>query len=110
MLPQLKAMAMKEVEEHLRHRPTVGRTLTGDGVTKGVPLINFLVHVPGKGVKLLAITDCTGHMSEGGTKNALYVFVALAYACTVIYKIRIVCASLLCVNSVMYRTYLELLN
>ena len=80
MLPQLKAMAMKEVEEHLRHRPTVGRTLTGDGATKGVSLINFLVHVPGKGVKLLAITDCTGHMSEGGTKNALYVFVALVYA------------------------------
>ena len=41
---------------------------------KKVPLINFLVHVPGKGVSLLDVVDCTAHMSEGGTKDALYVY------------------------------------
>ena len=73
LLPQLKEMADKEVATHLTHRPGIGRTLTGDGATKKVPLINFLVHVPGKGVKLLDITDCSEHMSEGGTKDAMYV-------------------------------------
>ena len=71
MLPKLKEQAEKELASHLLHRPTVGRTVTGDGATKGVPLINFLVHVPGKGVKLLFINDCTDHMSEGGTKDAM---------------------------------------
>ena len=73
MLPQLKAQAETELQEHLRHRPTVGRTITGDGATKGVPLINFLVHVPGKGIKLLNIMDCTEHMSTGGKKDAMYI-------------------------------------
>ena len=71
MLPLMKEMADKEVDMHLSHQPTVGRTLTGDGATKGVPLINFLAHVPGKGIKLLSITDCTGHMAEGGIKDAM---------------------------------------
>ena len=73
MLPILKTTAMDEQELHLRHQPDAGRTLTGDGATKSVPLINFLAHVPGKGVTLLSVTDCTSHMSEGGTKDALYV-------------------------------------
>ena len=71
MLPQLKSVTDKELVDHLKHRPTVGRTLTGDGATKQVPLINFLVHVPGKGVKLCEITDCSGHMKEGGVKDAM---------------------------------------
>ena len=73
MLSQLKQMAKQEVGQHLKARPIVGRTVTGDGATKGVPLINFLVHVPGKGVKLLDIIDCTDHLSEGGIKDAAYV-------------------------------------
>lgn len=71
MLPLLKEMAESEQKSHLTHQPDAGRTLTGDGATKKVPLINFLVHVPGKGVTLLDVKDCTGHMAEGGTKDAL---------------------------------------
>ena len=71
MLPKLKEMAKREVKAHLAHRPSIDRTLTGDGATKQVPLINFLVYVPGKGVKLLSVTDCSDHMSEGGTKDAM---------------------------------------
>ena len=55
-------------QKHLQHNPAAGRTLTGDDVTKGVPLINFLVYVPGKGVALLDVQDCTDHMTEGDTK------------------------------------------
>ena len=73
MLPKLRKMAESEVDEHLKHRPHIGRTLTGDGATKQVPLINFLVHVPGQGVKLLSIVDCSGHLAEGGVKDAMYV-------------------------------------
>jgi len=57
ILPKLKKMATRELEEHLRYRPTVGRTLTGDGATKKVPLINFLLHTPGKGVDIVDIVD-----------------------------------------------------
>ena len=71
MLPKLKTMAIKEQQDILKHDPRVGRTLTGDGATKQVPLINFLAHVPGKGVTLLSVEDCSGHMAEGGVKNAL---------------------------------------
>ena len=71
MLPQLKQMARREVATHLQHRPTVGRTVTGDAATKKVPLLNFLAHVPGKGVKLIQIHDCSEHMEAGGTKNAM---------------------------------------
>ena len=71
MLPLLKNLAEIEQKAHLAHAPESGRTLTGDGATKKVPLINFLVHVPGKGVTLLDVMDCTGHMGEGGTKDAL---------------------------------------
>lgn len=71
MLPLLKQMAGMKQKTHLAHAPESGRTLTGDGATKKVPLINFLVHVPGKGVTLLDVKDCTGHMGEGGTKDAL---------------------------------------
>lgn len=71
MLPQLKSIAVMDQQKHLQHNPAAGRTLTGDGATKGVPLINFLVHVPGKGVTLLDVQDCTDHMAEGGTKDAL---------------------------------------
>ena len=71
MLPQLQKMAKVEVTKHLKHRPTVGRTVTGDAATKKVPLLNFLVHVPGKGVKLLEIHDCSEHMEAGGTKDAM---------------------------------------
>ena len=73
MLPKLKKSVDTEIKEHLKFRQRVGRTLTGDGATKGVPLINFLVHVPGRGVKLLNIIDCSGHLSEGGFKDAAYV-------------------------------------
>ena len=70
-------MAQEETAAHLKHRPTIGRTLTGDGATKQVPLINFLVHVPGKGVKLLKIVDCTDHLSAGGIKDAMYALLAV---------------------------------
>ena len=71
MLPTLKDLALVQQDLHLKHNPSVGRTLAGDGATKGVPLINFLIHVPGKGVTLLTVQDCSGHMSEGGTKDSL---------------------------------------
>ena len=71
MLPRLKDLAEKELAEHLKYRPVAGRTLTGDGATKQVPMINFLVHVPGKGVQLLHITDCSRHIQAGGVKDAM---------------------------------------
>ena len=72
MLPLMRKEAETEIDHHLRHRPQVCRTVTGDGATKqGVPLINFLVHVPGKGVELLEIHDCTEHLRAGGVKDAL---------------------------------------
>ena len=37
------------------------------------PADYFFVYVPVKGVTLLAVTDCTDHISAGGTKDALYV-------------------------------------
>lgn len=72
MLPMLRRMAESEIKSHLQYRPHVGRTLTGDGATKGgAPLIDFHCYVPGKGVKLMDIIDCTKHMSEGGVKDSL---------------------------------------
>jgi len=72
MLPILREQAEGDTNRHLRHRPDVGRTVTGDGATKQkVPLINFLVHVPTKGVKLLNIHDCTEHLRAGGVKDAM---------------------------------------
>ena len=72
LLPQLKKLVVQRSHKHLSHQPSVGRTFTGDGATKNkVPLINFLVHIPGKGVTLLDVTDCTGHIAEGGIKDAL---------------------------------------
>ena len=71
MLPLLKQMAEDEQQSHLAHQPEAGRTVTGDGATKQVPLINFLVHVPDKGVTLLNVKDCSEHMAEGGTKDSL---------------------------------------
>ena len=50
LLPILKEIAVSERNSSLEYEPDVGRTLTGDGATKKVPLINFLCHVPGKGV------------------------------------------------------------
>lgn len=35
MLPKLKAMAEKESDIRLQHQPDAGRTVTGDGATKG---------------------------------------------------------------------------
>lgn len=72
MLPVLKDMADDALKKHLKHAPEAGRTVTGDGATKhGTPLLNFLVHVPGKGVALLDVTDCTDHIGEGGIKDAM---------------------------------------
>ena len=79
LLPVLKELAEKGRQEHLSHQPNAGRTLTGDGATKGVPLVNFLVYVPGRGVSLLDVIDCTGHMSEGGIKDAMLVLIYLRY-------------------------------
>ena len=79
MLSDLKKMAEHEIKIHLKQRPTIGRTLTGDGATKGVPLINFLVHVPGKGVKLLSIVDCTDHLAAGGIKDAMYILLFIFF-------------------------------
>ena len=77
MLPTLKEMAEDEVNKMMKHAPEAGRTITGDGATKqGVPLLNFLVHVPGKGMGLLEVIDCTDHIGEGGVKDALCVIVA----------------------------------
>ena len=72
MLPTLKEMAEDEINKMLKHAPEAGRTITGDGATKqGVPLLDFLVHVPGKGIGLLEVIDCTDHIGEGGIKDAL---------------------------------------
>ena len=78
LLPALKELAHNDRQRNLKHQPKAGRTLTGDGATKGVPLINFLVHIPGKGVSLLGVIDCTGHISEGGIKDALFVLICLS--------------------------------
>lgn len=75
MIPVLKKMALADRDIKMKHDPTVGRTVTGDGATKKVSLINFLVFVPGKGPILLDVTDCTGHMAEGGIKDAMYVYI-----------------------------------
>ena len=77
LLPMLKKRVIQNQGVVLKHQPGAGRTLTGDGATKGVPLINFLVHVPGKGITLLEVTDCTKHMATGGVKDAMYVRVCL---------------------------------
>ena len=72
MLPVLKKMADEELDKHLKHAPLAGRTVTGDGATKqGIPLLDFLVYVPGKGVALLQVGDCTEHIGEGGIKDAM---------------------------------------
>ena len=72
MLQQLKKQAKHELKSHLAHRPDVGRSVTGDGATKNkVPLVDFLVHVPGKGVKLINIIDCSEHLAEGGKKDGM---------------------------------------
>ena len=72
LLPMLKEVAVARRQLNLSHAPTVGRTLTGDGATKRkVPLINFLVHIAGRGITLLDVTDCTDHMTAGGIKDAL---------------------------------------
>ena len=71
MLPLLKEMAEEDQRSHLAHQPDAGRTVTGDGATKQVSLINFLVHVPDKGVTLLDVKDCSEHMAEGGSKDSL---------------------------------------
>ena len=65
-------MADDVLDRHLKHAPEAGRTVTGDGATKhGIPLLDFLVHVPGKGVGLLEVIDCTKHIGSGGIKDAL---------------------------------------
>ena len=72
MLPLLRERARTELKEHLSYRKDIGRTLTGDGATKqSTPLINFLCHVPGKGVQLVEITDCTEHLRTGQVKDAM---------------------------------------
>ena len=72
MLPLLRERAKTELNQHLRYRKDVGRTITGDGATKqSTPLINFLCHVPGKGVQLVEITDCTEHLRTGQVKDAM---------------------------------------
>ena len=74
ILPMLRQQAMTAQKKILKHQPEAGRTVTGDGATKDhIPLVNFLGHVPGKGVTLLSVIDCTNHMAEGGTKDNLYV-------------------------------------
>ena len=75
VLPVLKKLADKDRQYFLTHQPRAGRTLTGDGATKnkGIPLIDFLVYVSGRGVTLLGVEDCTGHISEGGIKDSLFV-------------------------------------
>ena len=72
MLPVLKKMADDNVDKNLKHAPAVGRTVTGDGATKhGIALLDFLTHVPGAGTNLLEVIDCTEHIGEGGSKDAL---------------------------------------
>jgi len=74
MLPMLRQQAVSDQKSILKHQPEAGRTVTGDGATKDhIPLIDFLCYVPGKGVTLLGVIDCTEHMAEGGTKDSLYV-------------------------------------
>ena len=70
-MPKLEASVVMDQEKHLNHNPAVGRIIVGDGAHKGVPPIDFSVHVPGKGVNLLDMQDCTDHMAEGGTKDTL---------------------------------------
>ena len=68
ILPALKGRAKAAKDGHLKKRLDSGRTLTSDGATKNkTPLIDFLVHVPGEGVQLLDVIDCSGHIETGGT-------------------------------------------
>jgi hypothetical protein len=50
-----------------------GFCLLGDGATiRGMPLMNVLATVP-SGNMVLDIVDCTGHMEDGGRKDATYI-------------------------------------
>jgi hypothetical protein len=51
-----------------------GLTLYGDGATvKKMPLLNILASGYGVPAAVLEIVDCTGHMAEGGKKDATYI-------------------------------------
>jgi hypothetical protein len=53
---------------------TYGLTLYGDGATvKKMPLINILAAGYGQPAAVLDIVDCTGHMEEGGKKDAKFI-------------------------------------
>ena len=74
MLPAFKKRATKEMVAALKKNPKAGRTITGDGAKKAkTPLIDFLVFVPGAGVLLLDVIDCSLHLKQGGQKDGLYI-------------------------------------
>ena len=53
---------------------TFGITIFGDGATvKTIPLFNKLADGVNNPFALLDIADCTGHLAEGGKKDAKYI-------------------------------------
>ena len=53
---------------------TFGITIFGDGATvKTIPLFNILAAGVNNPFALLDIADCTGHLAEGGKKDAKYI-------------------------------------
>ena len=64
----------KYIEKLLIKAESFGISLLGDGATvKRMPLINIIasgVYCP---VAVLAISDCTNHMAEGGTKDSKFI-------------------------------------
>ena len=64
----------KCIEALLSDSKTFGLTILGDGATvKRMPLINIIasgVYCP---VAVLAISDCTSHMAQGGMKDTEYI-------------------------------------
>ncbi len=75
LLDSLYKAHMKTTEASLiTDSELYGLTAYGDGATiVRVPLLNILVGGVHEPQGLLDIVDCTGHMAEGGTKNATYV-------------------------------------
>jgi hypothetical protein len=54
---------------------TFGLAIYGDGATiKTVPQVNILAASPSIPGCVLDVIDCTNHMSDGGKKDAAYIY------------------------------------
>jgi len=74
-LDALHAINWKEQMKTLLSEATIfGITIFGDGATiKSIPLLNVLAAGVNNPFALLNIADCTGHLAEGGKKDASHI-------------------------------------